>query len=116
MLDEGGKGYAMSFGNLLRNLESATLHAVCVGYPNADLDSIRERTTHFLGEEVDFSVLGVTLTKLKKDGLIWTEKRPDNGAEKVYVFPTQTGRAKDKTYSAENQSNNQLTYSAAPSL
>ena len=68
----------MSFSNLLRNIESATLHAVCVGYPNADLDSLRERTTRLLGEEVDFNVLGVALTKLKKDGLIWTEKRPAN--------------------------------------
>jgi hypothetical protein len=37
----------MSFSKLLRNIESATLHAVCVEYPNAGLDSLRKRALFF---------------------------------------------------------------------
>lgn len=83
----------------LAHLDSMVLHAVCVECPDADIDSLCERTTLLLGEDAGFGAIGVVLTALEKKGLIRFEKRPEAGTEKVYVFPTQTGREKDKTYS-----------------
>lgn len=100
-------------------LPSTVLHAICVECPDADIDSVCERTTLLLDEkeEIGSHVIAVVLKRLREDSLVWSEIRPpkkDDGLEEVYLFPTEKGRKQDKTYMVNHPSDR--LYSAVPSL